>query len=278
MTRVAFELRGRVAWRWLPIAAVLSAALSYALHHALPFDEHDVLVAGAIVTAAAVMSVAFGVLARPAERQLPVVVPIQAGAVGRREMCGEHLGFAAALHAETLDHGFFAALGFGFLRAYYGTFVASPHAVAVVAVAGGVPVGLVAGPVDARAHTRWVLRRRGFRLVARGAVTLLLRPRPALRFARTRIARYRGAWRRARSEAPVTPPDQSQVAVLSHVAVMPGAHGAGIGGELVDAFVSAAAARGADRVVLVTLEGEEGAGGFYERLGWRATGGRETFD
>lgn len=67
-------------------------------------------------------------------------------------------------------------------------------------------------------------------------------------------------------------------AVLSHVAVVPSARGAGIGGMLVDAFVSAARSAGAESVILTTQSGAAGAGAFYSKQGWRPAGSRSTLD
>src|SRR5215207_9639819 len=135
---------------------------------------------------------------RPAERELPLVVSVRPEATQVVDFTNRELGFCAALHAHELGHGFFASLGHGFLRAYYATFVASPYAVALLATSQGAPVGLVVGAIDPRAHARWVLRRRGLRLAARGAAVLVVRPRVAWRFLRTRVERYRARWRSER--------------------------------------------------------------------------------
>jgi ribosomal protein S18 acetylase RimI-like enzyme len=66
--------------------------------------------------------------------------------------------------------------------------------------------------------------------------------------------------------------------VLSHVAVLPGGQGTGVGSLLVSAFLTAAGEAGADRVVLMTMAGERGAASFYHRLGWTETGTRGSFD
>jgi len=267
-----------VAWQWLPIAALAAASLSYAIHHVVPVEEHDAVVALLVVAAAAALSIGVGVLARPTERHLPAVIAIRPDATELRRIGRQDLGFCAALHAGTLEHGFFASLGHGFLRAYYATFLASPHAIALVATVRGAPVGLVVGSTDPRAHARWVLRRRGLRLAVRGAGILMLRPRLAVRFVGTRVARYRRAWGRARSAPAPTRSTQGTPAVLTHVAVVPGAQGAGVGRTLVEQFLSEAQARGASAAVLLTLEGSAGASSFYQQLGWRADGLRATFD
>ena len=275
---LAAEVRGRIPWYWLPLAALLAAALSYALHHTLPWNGHDLDIA-LVITAAVAVSVAAGLVARPAERQLPAVVTMQPGSADVSIARSRDLGFYAALHAQTLEHGFFAALGHGFLRAYYSTFVASPHAVALIARADGAPVGIVVGVLDPRSHARWVIRRRGLRLALRGLAMLVLRPRIAVTFAQTRFGRYRQVWRRNRSESDYKRSSaQRRTAVLSHIAVVPGGRGSGVGSALVDAFLTTARAAGAARATLVTRPGDGGAGPFYRRLGWRHDGTRAGFD
>ena len=66
--------------------------------------------------------------------------------------------------------------------------------------------------------------------------------------------------------------------VLSHVAVAPEARGCGVGSQLTDAFVAAAAARGATRVRTMTRAGDDGAGGLYSSLGWRSIATRPDVD
>lgn len=136
----------------------------------------------------------------------------------------------------------------------------------------GHPVGALTGVLDPRAHRRWLIRYRGPRLAISAVGALLTRPRPALVFMRTRIVRYVRSWWRYRGGAPATSCAEGEeaVAVLSHLAVLPGARGAGAGSRLTHAFIDAARWSGAERVALVTLEGEEGAGPFYAKLGWEA--------
>lgn len=181
------------------------------------------------------------------------------------------LPFAARLHGDALPHGFFGRLGNRFLTRYYETFLASPHAVAFLAVADGVRAGVLVGTVANAAHYRWVLRHRGASLALAGLLALSTRPRELQLFLRTRALRYlRGFLRlqRRHPEARRTRPDLRCVAVLSHVAVDRSLRSAGTGAALVEAFVRAARARGCDEACLVTLCGPDGAGPFYRRLGW----------
>ena len=259
-----------------PVAAVATILIAYGLHHVSPLDGHSVGVTLVIVAAAALLVGIFRVLAPDTEQRLPVIVTLRRDSFRVRELRTEELDFAVALHAETLPHGFFAELGPRFLRAYLATFVSSPHAVALAVEGAGSPLGTVVGILRPSAHARWTLRHHGVRLALLGVLALFVRPRLAIRFARTRLARYRRAWARRSGGAPVA--SLGEPAVLSHLAVVPGAQGAGLGGGLVEAFVEAVRATGCRRIVLVTLAGPRGAAGFYERLGWTEAARRTGFD
>lgn len=268
--------RARLLRYMAPLAALAAIGIAYGLHHTAPFAGRGVAVVLSIMLAAAVVAVVPAGLARRAERQLPVVLTLRPGSADIRTVETDDLDFCAALHAEKLPQGFFAELGHRFLRAYLATFVASPHAVALLVSAHDTPVGTVVGILRPSAHARWVLRHRGVGLALLGGMALAARPRLALRFGRTRISRYRRAW--GRRQASSTSGSTGQPAVLSHVAVVPGADRAGLGGQLVNAFVDAARGAGCPRVVLVTLAGETGAAGFYRRLGWVENRPHRNFD
>lgn len=275
-SQLASVRRARLLRRLAPVAALAATGAAYGLHHTTPFESHTVGVVLLLASAAAAVALVFAALAATTERRLPIVVTLRPGSTCVRSAQVDDLDFCTALQSETLPHGFFAELGYGFLRAYLATFVSSPHAAAFVATVDETPVGMVVGVVRARAHRQWVLRHRGVRLAALGCAALVVRPRLALRFMRTRLARYSRALRRERSDGAAI--RGGQPAVLSHVAVAPGAEGAGLGGQLVEAFVDAARAAGAQRVVLATLSGEAGAAGFYRKLGWSESGSAQDFD
>lgn len=181
----------------------------------------------------------------------------------------------AALHRDLLPHGFFAALGPRYLGVYHRSFMGSPHAVSLVACRDGRVVGMLAGAINAHAHQRQTIRRNGLRLAVTGVFALLLRPRLAAQFLRTRGLRYtRGLakavrpGRRPPSTGSAAGGESGDVAVLTHVAVDARAQGSGAGSALVETFVSRVQASGAaQRIELVTLA-EGGASDFYERLGW----------
>lgn len=186
------------------------------------------------------------------------------------------LAWIASLHARQLPHGFFAELGPRYLRSYHRTFLASPHAVAFAAVLENEPAGFLVGTLDSVAHHRYVIREHGRRLAAAGAAALVGTPRLAVTFVRTRTGRYvRSIARALRRSAPASAPSTSDcatVGVLVHVAVEPAAAGAGVGTQLVAAFVDRARAAGVTRLELVTLAGDRGASRFYEKLGWTEAG------
>lgn len=259
--------------------ASLAAALGYLLHHLPPLRGHPV--DGVVLALALASAAAFALGRLIAERrphELPAVVVAPPGAPGVRPLTHADLAFCAALHAQALPHGFFAELGSRFLRAYYATFLDSPHAIAFAATVSGEPVGYVVGIVSPRAHARWVLRRRGPTLALYGLFGMALHPRAAYRFARTRVGRYARVWRRHRGMDEPQPTAGVAPAVLTHIAVVPGGRRIAAGSTLVAAFEAAARERGATRALLTTLEGPDGAGRFYERLGWARSATRPTTD
>lgn len=188
-----------------------------------------------------------------------------------RRMTTADVGFAAVLHHTALPHGFFARLGTGFLLCYYESFVTSPHAVALVAQGASGPAGVLVGTVRNGEHYAWVLRHYGPRLVGRALACLLRHPSQLAFFVRTRLGWYSAALLRMGGRAAARRErngDGPEPAVLTHVAVTPFGRGSGTGGALVREFVDAAQAAGCSSAVLVTLAGPEGAGRFYQRLGW----------
>lgn len=227
-----------------------------------------------------------------------------------RPLSSDDLGFAADLHLQRLPHGFFTRLGPRFMRTYYRSFIDSPHAVALIAVRASHRTGVIVGTVNNRNHYSWTLRNMGWELGLVGLLALLARPRVLALFARTRLRRYaRAGLRMLRSHRPgatrsapataasstagstepsgATPADGSsggattpspEVAVLTHVAVDPSASGSGTGRRLTDSFRRAVASAGASEIRLVTLAGDEGASGFYRRLGWHHVADRSGGD
>ncbi len=187
----------------------------------------------------------------------------------------------ARLHAEFLPHGFFVELGPRFLRTFHRTFIHSPFGIAFVARGtSNERLGMIVGTTDNAAHYRWLLRKRWLPLAASGLASLLVRPRLGVRFFRTRVMRYlRGMRRNLAQERPSeTSEKNGAVAVLAHVAVDPAARGRGVGAALVRRFEEAVRAAGTRKASLVTFAAEEGAGPFYEALGWHRTAERADHD
>lgn len=257
--------------------ALAAAAMGYGLHHLPVLSGHGLDLVLLAVGGALATALLLARLVRPAPAAPSVLVAHPGHAVVRPARRDE-LDVLVAVHRDALGHGFLIELGPRFQRAYEATFLDSPHAVALVATIDDVPVGALTGMLSRRAHVRWTLRRRGVRLALLGAAGLLGRPRLALRFARTRLSRYTGGWRRHRSSSQPIGPPAVDFAVLSHVAVLPGARGCGAGRRLVEAFVTAAAVNGASQLRLDTRPEEQGAGRFYARLGWQRSGVHSTPD
>ena len=260
--------------------ALVAATLGYVFHHLTPLAGHPFTSATVVLLLAAAIGLSMGLPAvARGDQQLPTVVVALPGEVRPEPLRQEHLAFCSALHSQALDHGFFVALGTRFLRKYYATFRDSPHAIGLIASVGGQPVGFLVGAVEARAHARWVVRHRGAALALNAAAGLIWRPAAALRFLRTRLRRYAGTWRRHRGNGGAARPGSAgEAAVLSHVAVVPGARRLGAGRLLAREFEALARSRGASRAFLNTLAGEDGAGKFYAALGWSQTTQMSTVD
>jgi GNAT superfamily N-acetyltransferase len=257
-------------------AALAAAALGYSIHHLGPLQDHtfDSVV---LAVGAAMLLAALPATAAASRELLPRLLVATPASHHVRPASHADARFCAALHAESLPHGFFTQLGPGFLRAYHRSFVDSPHAVAYVATVTDVPVGMLVGVIRPGAHTRWVMRHRGVRLALLGVAGLGVRPITGFRFLERRAGRYLSSWRRNRRRGG-PPTTRHESAILSHVAVVPGARRTGAGRRLVEAFVEACRAEDAPRAILLTLDSPEGAGAFYAALGWRPGEVRTTPD
>lgn len=202
-----------------------------------------------------------------------------------RSMAAGDLPAAARLHATLLPHGFFPRLGQRYLQAYYRTFMASPHGIALVACLADQPVGVLVGTTCNAAHYRWVIQHHGIPLAWLGAMAMLVRPAVAAWFVRTRLRRYARRLLRfplrsvpAEHDAGTAGPAADDIAVLTHVMVSDDVQGQGIGTALADRFAMVAKAAGAPRATLVTMSGRAGAGTFYKRLGWEHLEDRSSHD
>ena len=204
---------------------------------------------------------------------------MNAGALVVRPLSRCSVSFAVSLHSNALPGGFFVELGPVFLRRYYETFIDSPYAIAMAVTSDAEPCGALVGTVDDQAHYRWVLRNRALPLAAAAVWGLASRPSVAVRFARTRARRYlSGARRLLRSRGEQGARTAAvQTGALTHVAVTDEARGSGVGSALVEAFTTAAFARGAGRLRVATRS-TGGATEFYEHLGWQPGGSTQNLD
>lgn len=202
-----------------------------------------------------------------------------------RDATPSDLAYTARGHEALLPHGLFPRLGQPFLRRWHATFLDSSHGIAVVAeqigVAGPVPVGFLLGSTDQVRLVDDVLAKHRWRLMLAGGAALLLRPRLALHFVRTRAKPYLRRLSRASSRARVqgdaatTLPaaveeaKPTPIAVITAVVVDDDCRSTGAGSALVAMFVARAADAGVSEAQLTTLTGSDGACPFYEKLGWQ---------
>lgn len=192
-----------------------------------------------------------------------------------RRMGLADLEFVVQEHLAHFPDNVFGQLGRRFLTEYYRTFLDGPHADAVVAMVAGTRAGYLVGVLDVREHRRLVRRFHSRRLAWYAARALARRPRMAGGLLRRRIAVRLAALRRSMRVAGVR---AERVAVLSHVAVQPDAQGLGLGTAMILQFVQRATDARVATVSVATRAGETGAGGLYERLGWKLANERNTFD
>lgn len=168
-----------------------------------------------------------------------------------------------AVHGAAFTGFFLTSLGPRFLKLLYEGYV--EHESAVLLVAGsddadsGDVVGFVAGTTRPEAFFASLRAARGLRMT-RAALPALLR-RPWIVGERLwAAARYSGE----------KPAAIGNAALLSSLAVRPGAAGRGIGQKLVEAFCREAALKGASTVYLTTdSSGNDPANAFYGRCGFR---------
>ena len=261
------------------LIAGAAAGATYAIHHLPLIDGHSfgqMLVATALAVWVTVTLVNRTPIAPRAGREVIVIGSDHEPCI--EELTPRDVKFSAELHHAALSHGFLPMLGEGFLRQYHRAFIASPHAEVYRATLAGHSVGFLLGVIDTRSNSRWILRHRGFRLAASGIRALITRPTIAAMFVRTRIRSYAAKWRshRRRDGDPI-PFAEDPPAVVSHVAVVPGARGYGIGGALLEAFEGDVARAGIREVRLATLDGPGGAGEFYRRRGWSLVGAKGEY-
>lgn len=195
-----------------------------------------------------------------------------------RSLALEELREAAWLHTRELPHEFLSRFGSGFLTRYYRAFLESPHAVALAVPdsRSGRLEGVLISTFDTPAHYAYLVKSHGFALAGHAALRALLYPGLARDLLKTRLRRYlRGILRSVRSPEPKEISEE-RVGFLTYVAVAEDRRGLGVGGSLVNSYAEMAREVGLDRLELVTLPDELGAGPFYTRLGWTHAGERTS--
>ena len=183
----------------------------------------------------------------------------------------QDLPYVAGVHSHHFPHGFFARLGRRFLTRYYRTFLDGPSATALVAEVDGEVTGFLAGVLAGPQHRHLVLKHHGAALACAAVIGMARHPAVAVTFLSTRVRRYASSLARHRKGVPHAPLGSESLAVLTHMVVTQRQRRRGIGTELVNRFLVEAYEAGCTRACLVTLDGPQGAGPFYERLQWRRT-------
>ena len=191
---------------------------------------------------------------------------------------------AGLLHEKELPHEFLTRFGPRFLSRYYRAFVESPYATALGAWSpdGGQDKlqGVLIGTFDTGAHYAYLVRHHGRALAVHTLLQSFRRPKLAFDVLRTRLVRYaRGILRSlkyAKSPEKKDPlaSEQERVGFVAYVAVRGESRGAGVGGALFKVYEELAREAGLDRLDLVTLPDERGAGPFFSSLGWKYEGER----
>lgn len=187
-----------------------------------------------------------------------------------RPMTHADVAEIVGMHVAHFPRNVAVRFGRRFVAAYVRLFVDSPAAIGRTATDGDVVVGYLLGVTSTADHRAFSKRR-----VVRLSIAALPRALPNLMFLLRVVARRVHVKRSGGEPEPTLEPP---VAVLSHLAVLERARRTGIGADLVRSFEEAAGSRGARTAVLATVEGEDGAGDFYARQGWRPSVRGTTVD
>jgi glycosyltransferase involved in cell wall biosynthesis/ribosomal protein S18 acetylase RimI-like enzyme len=183
--------------------------------------------------------------------RLPVESP---GRVQVRRARQRDAAAMARLHRESLPAAFLPALGDGFLKRLYRAAAKDDDAVALVAVDRGRVVGFAVAAPSIRAFYRRFARREGLAAGIAAAPHLF----------RTGVLRRVIETARYPSEDAGLPE-----AELLSIAVDGSRRSHGVGGALAEAVASGLADRNVREFKVVVNAANEGAGRFYERLGFR---------
>lgn len=187
-----------------------------------------------------------------------------------RAMVTEDVPGIVAWHLEAFPAGFYAQLGGGFMAAWVREHRWSPASIALVILdpEDGI-VGYLLGTTDDR---RYRSRNRGSarRLLLRGGVALLARPRLWLDFARRRARPYAVSLARRILPAARTVGDAPTVdGELLYICVEAGHRRRGAGAVLLEAYTRACRLHGTQRLHLVTEQDNVGAHRFYLLHAWQ---------
>lgn len=188
----------------------------------------------------------------------------------------EHLPEVVALHQECFPGYYLTALGPSFLQAMYSWYVASPDAIAYVALApDGRVVGFVAGTADGANYRRALFRSTWPRMVLALGRRLVSKPALTIRLIRERAdlvwEALTSVLRRASSQAGDAAASlgaEAPPASLVSIGVEPSGRHSGVGAALSEFFVRAARDRGCERITLSVRDDNLTARRFYESTNW----------
>ena len=175
-------------------------------------------------------------------------------------MLPDHVESVVRVHMESFRGFFLSSLGPGFLRLFYRGVLNDETGIAVIAESGDEILGFVCGSSAPNGFYRRLFKKQWWRFgwAAMGA----LARQPSM------IRRFLGAVRTR-----VAPGNAAPAAELMSLAISPHAQGQGIGGDLVQNFLTEACRLGARRVTLTTdRQDNQHVNSFYHRLGFQLAG------
>jgi ribosomal protein S18 acetylase RimI-like enzyme len=189
-----------------------------------------------------------------------------------REATRSDAGVVATLHVSEIREGFLATLGARFLRHLYARIVESPHGFLIVTETqserGGVTVsGFVAGAVSVRSLYREFLWRDGL-VASLSSAPQLVRSLPRV----WETLRY------GSGQPPVDHAASGPEAELLSLAVAGDSRRQGLGGVLVDAFLSETASRACTSARVVVGADNDSAVALYRRGGFETAGTLEVHE
>jgi ribosomal protein S18 acetylase RimI-like enzyme len=174
-----------------------------------------------------------------------------------RPMLPPDVDAVVGVHLTAFQGFFLSFLGPAFLRELYAGILEDPSGIALVHDRGTGADGFVAGTDHPAGFYGRVRRRRWWRFGLASVGAVMRKPAVAIRLVRTLAAPQQATTRQGRG-------------LLMSIAVAPPAHGAGIGGQLLDAFLAVARARGLDSVSLTTdRDGNDRVNDFYIQHGFQ---------